>query len=167
MPALKQIRRFAVSCGLLLVPVILWNVAFANRLPPMFARGEFWRDIPVSLELAESVMRAFVFILPFAMPLEVAGVSQRRGLWLFLLGLLIYFASWLPLMCAPHSAWSTSALGVSAPAYTPAVWLAGIAMLGRRLFWGQHYRWWFYLVGAAVFLVAHITHMLIVYARSQ
>ena len=163
----KELRYFTLSCGLLLVPVILWNAAFASRLPPMFALSEFWRDIPVPLGLAENVLRVFVFVLPFAMPLSVGSVGQRRGLVVFVLGSLVYFGSWLPLMLAPHSTWSTGVLGAAAPAYTPAIWLVGIGMLGRRLYWGRRYRWWFYLVGGAAFLVVHIVHTLIVYARNQ
>lgn len=164
---LKELQHFSLSCGLLLVPVILWNAAFAGRLPPMFAPSEFWRDIPAPLALAENVLRAFIFILPFAMPLSIGSVGQRLGLRVFGLGLLIYFGSWLPLILAPACTWSTSALGMLAPAYTPALWLVGIAMLGRRLYWGRHYRWWFYLVGATAFLVVHVAHTHLVYTRNQ
>jgi hypothetical protein len=45
------------------------------------------------------------------------------------------------------------------------LWLVGLALVGRRLFWGHAYRWWFYLPGAAIFLSAHIWHTAIVYAR--
>ena len=34
------------SCGLLIVPILLWNVLFYRYLPPAFATNEFERDIP-------------------------------------------------------------------------------------------------------------------------
>ncbi len=92
------------------------------------------------------------------MPLELSTAAQRRGLLLFALGTLVYFGSWLAVMASPASSWSTSALGFIAPAYTPALWLLGLALIGRRLFWGQLYRWWMYVVISALFLAAHITH---------
>ena len=81
-------------------------------------------------------------------------------------GTLVYFASWLMQIMFPASAWSTSALGFAAPAYTPFLWFLGIALLGRQLFWGTFYRWWMYLVLAIAFLVTHISHTALVYARA-
>ena len=46
------------------------------------------------------------------------------------LGNLVYFASWLPLIYRPEAAWSRSAAGPLAPAYTPQIWLADIALAG-------------------------------------
>lgn len=158
--------RFATSCGLLLIPAIAWNVALVDQLPPAFARAVFWYDIPSSLAAIENVARTFVFALPFFMPLEVTAPIQRRGLLLFTPGTLICFASWLALMIWQSSAWSVSAVGLMEPAYTPLLWILGVAMMGRRLFWGNGYRWWFYLPVAALFLGAHIWHTAIVYARN-
>ena len=70
-------------------------------------------------------------------------------------------------MMSPRSAWSTSAFGFAAPAYTPALFLIGMALLGSRLFWRQPYRWWFYLIASVGFLAAHIAHTLLVYARTS
>ena len=134
-------------------------------MPPS-AMSEFWRDIPTPLVLIENLLRASVFGLPFAMPLEIATKPARRALWVFVLGTLVYFVSWLALMYQPHSAWSSSVLGSLAPVYTPILWLPGLAVLGQRLFWGHFYRWWMYLFLCVGFLAAHITHAAIVYARS-
>lgn len=160
-------RRYALSCGLLLIPASLWNIAFTARLPSSFALAEFWRDIPAPLAFAENGLRVAVFVLPFFMPLNLAAPGRMRPLLVFVAGTLIYFASWLMLILFPTSAWSTSALGFSAPAYTPFLWLLGIALLGRQLFWGTFYRWWMYLALALAFLAAHISHTVLVYARSH
>lgn len=161
------LRRYALSCGLLLLPAILWNVAFFDRLPPEFAMSEFWREIPRSLALAENALRSAVFLLPFLMPLELSLPCQVRALVLFVTGTLVYFASWVILMVSPGSSWSMSAMGFTAPAYTPLLWLLGISLLGRRLFWGTFYRWWMYLVVVLAFLVTHISHTALVYSRSH
>ena len=158
--------RYALSCGLLLLPAMAWNLAFTSQLMPPTAMAAFWRDIPGPLVFIENALRALVFGLPFAMPLQVATKAEWHALWVFLLGTLVYFASWLALMVWPHSAWSLSMLGSLAPAYTPILWLPSLAVLGKRLFWGHFYRWWMYLLVCLAFLAAHITHAAIVHLRS-
>ena len=163
----QRLLHYLASCGLLLVPAAVWNLAFVDQLPPVYAAAEFWRDIPAPLTFIENSLRMLVFALPFAMPLDLSTPAQRRALLIFVLGTLVYFGSWLAVMAAPGSSWSTSAIGFAAPAYTPAIWLLGISLLGRRLFWGHAYRWWMYLVVSLVFLATHISHTLLVYARTS
>ena len=160
------IQRYALSCGLLLIPASLWNIALVEYLPPAFAPANCWRDIPASLALVENGLRAAVFALPFLMPLDMAAPGRMRAWFVFAFGTVVYFASWFMPIQFPASAWSTSALGFAAPAYTPFLWLLGIALLGRQLFWGTLYRWWMYLALALAFLAAHIAHTALVYARN-
>jgi len=162
----RSIQQYVFSCGLLLLPALLWNVVLARFLPPAFAPAEFWRDIPYALTAAENTLRLLVFVLPFFMPLHVSGASQRAGMRVFSAGTIVYFASWLAIIAAPNSLWSTSAIGFLAPAYTPILWLAGLSLLGRQLFCGSFYRWWMYLALSGLFLVAHVSHAVIVYARN-
>lgn len=167
MPFFAPIRRYAQSCGLLLVPASLWNIALTEQLPPSLSLAEFWRDIPAALAVAENSLRVAVFVVPFLMPLDLAAPGSARALVLYAVGTLVYFASWLVLILFPTSPWSTSALGFTAPAYTPLLWLLGIALLGRQLFWGTFYRWWMYLVLALSFLATHVSHAVMVYVRNQ
>lgn len=161
------IRHYGLSCGLLLIPASVWNIALAGYLPPSFAPAEFWRDIPATLALTENSLRLAVFVVPFLMPLDLEARRHRPALFVFVTGTVLYFASWLALILFPSSAWSVTALGFTAPAYTPALWLLGIALFGRRLFWGDFYRWWMYAVLTAAFLAAHISHTALVFARAR
>lgn len=164
---LAAIRHYALSCGLLLVPASVWNIALTGHLPSSFALAEFWRDIPAPLAATENYLRVAVFVLPFFMPLNLAAPASKPALLVYGVGTLVYFASWLALILFPASSWSASALGFTAPAYTPLLWLIGIALLGRHLFWGTFYRWWMYLALALAFLAAHVSHTAMVYARNQ
>ena len=119
------------------------------------------------MTLAENSLRVAVFVIPFLMPLELAVPGAARALVVYAVGTLVYFASWLALILFPVSRWSTSALGFAAPAYTPLLWLLGIALLGRQLYWGTFYRWWMYLVLALVFVATHVSHTVMVHARIQ
>jgi hypothetical protein len=131
---LPECKNYALSCGLLLLPAFVWNIAFADVLPPVFSKAIFWQDIPPALAVMENLFRALVFGLPFIMLLELSTQKQRQGLVVFTLGTLVYFGSWLLLMFLPASEWSASVIGFTSPAYTPALWLIGLAMVGRRLY---------------------------------
>ena len=161
------IKHYALNCGLLLVPASLWNIGLTEQLPPALSSAEFSRDIPAPLAIAENSLRVAVFALPFLMPLSLSTRASKRALVIYVAGTLAYFASWLVLIVFPASSWSTSAMGFIAPAYTPFLWLLGIALLGRRLFWGMFYRRWMYFALVLAFLATHISHTSIVYVRSQ
>lgn len=160
------LARYVWSCGVLTVPILVWNVVCTRFLPPALASNEFSRDIPPLVTYGENTLRMVVMVLPFLMPLEVATGGQRRGLLLFTVGTVFYVLAWVPLMIAPQSGWSTSWLGFVAPAYTPIVWLTGLGLVGRRLYVPSPYRRWMYVALACVFIAFHLTHTSIVYARN-
>lgn len=159
------LRRYAMNCGLLLLPILAWNAALAPRLPAPWTADIFWRNIPPALGIIENTTRIVVLAVPFFMPLELKSRVQWRGLILFGAGLILYAASWLLILVAPGSPWSSSAWISLAPAYTPLIWLSGVALLGQRLFWGSWYRWWMYLIVVAAFIAAHVLHAMLIYAR--
>ncbi len=154
------------NCFWLIVPVLLFDVLFTERLPAPFQMENFWRDIPQFVGAPENIFRTVVLILPLLMPLAVATARQRVGLALYLAGIAAYLAAWIALIAFPDSGWSASAAGQLAPAYTPALWLAGIGLIGDRLFLPRiPYRPWMYLAASALFLAFHVTHAAIVYGR--
>lgn len=161
----SQLFRYTKNVGWLLVPVLLWNAVFYARLPKSFSPEVFWLNIPVSLSITEKILRIAVFAPPFLAPFELTAKSQKAGIAVYCIGVTIYFLSWLPLILAPQSYWSLSAVGFFAPAYTPIVWLLGLALLMRRLYWQSPYSWWYYLVLSIGFLLAHIAHAAIVFTR--
>lgn len=46
------------------------------------------------------------------------------------------------------------------------IWLAGLAVLGRRVFFVTFYRWWMYLALSAIFIAAHVAHAVVVYVHN-
>jgi hypothetical protein len=163
--SIRLVRKYLVTCGLLLLPVFIWNAALMGSLPPVYLPDEYWRNIPDVLGSAENLMRSLILTIPFLMPLSVSSSRQRIGMGIFIAGNLVYFASWIALILAPDSIWSHSAIGFLASAYTPLIWFFGLALLSHRLFWGNFYRWWMYFVLCCVFLAVHITHAVIVFVR--
>jgi hypothetical protein len=154
------------SCFLLLVPVLAANVLLIHRLPRAYQMDNFWRGIPPAVGVPENVLRGVVMFLPLLMPLRISNTRHRLGMALYLAGLLVYLASWAVLIVFPQSAWSTSAIGFAAPAYTPVLWLVGIGLLGDRLLVPRvNIHPWFYCGLSILFLLFHNIHTLLVYSR--
>jgi hypothetical protein len=154
------------NCFWLLVPILVFNLVFARQLPPAYQADVFESAIPLGITIPENVFRAMVMLLPLVMRPRASTQSQKLGLGLYLAGVLVYFASWGVLIVAPRSAWSISALGFMAPAYTPILWLVGIGLIGDvlvfpRAFFGP----WMYWALSALFLLFHNLHTAIVYSR--
>ena len=157
--------RYGLSCGLLTLPILLWNALFSRYLPPAFEWEEFWRDIPPFIAYGENALRLIVVLVPFLMPLELSTIVQRRGLFLFLAGTVVYCSAWLALIFFPLSTWSTSSAGFLSPAYTPLIWLTGLGLMGRALYWSSRYRPWMYLAASWCFVAFHVVHTWIVYGQ--
>jgi hypothetical protein len=162
---LSQFVGYAKCVGLLVALPMAWNIIMAPCLPRAYAPETFSSNIPGLLTTTESTLRIMVVALPFLAPLELISSVQKMGAATFWVGLAIYVISWVPLIITPNSAWSRSAAGFLAPAYTPIIWLVGLALLMQRLQWASPYRWWFYLMLSVGFVAAHVTHAFIVFGR--
>ena len=136
-----------LNCFWLLLPVFVWNGALTSRLPQAGFQSD--AGVPQPILMAEWLLRIAVFVWPLFLPLRWHSRQNRVGLILYGVGLVIYCTSWLPLIYLPEAAWSTSAAGLLAPAYTPLIWLAGIALVGGS---------WPYGALSLLFVVAHLYH---------
>jgi len=153
------------NCFWLMVPVILINLLLMHRLPRRY-QARVFDNIPKWVGAIENILRIVVFLTPLLMPLEVADEARGFGLLLYSTGLVFYFLSWVMQIGFPESHWSRSRIGFMAPAYTPLIWLAGIALIGRSLFHSVPWSQWIYAGFAAGFLIAHNAHAWIAYSRA-
>jgi hypothetical protein len=157
---------FFRNCFWLLVPILVFDTAFTSLLPTPLQPQAFWRDIPGYVAWPENVLRVVVLALPLLLPLEVVTRRQRAGFALYVAGVLLYVAAWGLLILAPESPIARTPAAFLAPAYTPLLWLAGIALVGDRLFVSRiPWRWWIYLLLAALFVSFHVGHAALVYGR--
>jgi len=135
------------NCFWLLVPILVWNLVYGPKLTDPRITSD--ANSPAWLLIAEHVTRLAIFILPLLFPLQLKDTWSKTGLGIYIVGTLIYFASWLPLLFAPASTWSNSPIGLLAPALTPFLSFLGIALIGHS---------WPYGVLAAVFIGIHTLH---------
>jgi len=136
-----------INCFWLLIPLLVWNVVLGPKIIQESILSDAYS--PKWLLLAENITRIIVFVFPLLLPLHLNSSLQRAGLFLYLLGTLIYFGTWIPLLIAPQSAWSQSAIGLLAPRLTPLLPFLGIALISNS---------WLYASSAVLFIVFHTVH---------
>lgn len=151
-------KKYLLNCFLLTLPVMLWNILLTDKLPAVYQPDVFWHNIPDWIAYGENISRGLVFLMAFLIPLPTRKLHQKTGFWLYLAGLALYFTSWILLIEHPNTQWSKSLWGFMAPAYTPLLWLMGIALLGER--WTRYY-----IIISVLFVVFHCWHCWVVWGR--
>jgi hypothetical protein len=164
---INALKKYSLSCFLLTIPILVWNSLLTTKLPTEFQAKIFKKDIPVFLTYGENISRLVVLMLPVLMPLRILTRTQKKGLFIYIGGILLYFASWLALIYFPDSIWSNNILGFTAPAYTPLLWLIGIGLIGDSFYFNLPYKRWFYMLIVIIFLVFHNIHVITIYFRTH
>lgn len=159
--------KYLSNCFWLLIPVFAWNIVFISSLPAGYSRDIFWKDIPPLIGTTENIARILVFALPVLMHFSLKTPVQKAGLGIYLVGLLLYFASWILQMYFPQSGWSQSLWGYTAPAYTTVVFLVGIGLIGKKSFIKLPHITIIYIVLLVIFVAVHTAHSYVVFQRIQ
>ncbi|NOQ73074.1 MAG: hypothetical protein GQ574_13790 [Crocinitomix sp.] len=158
-----KLKKYIANCFLLLLPIFLWNIILIDKLPKGYSPAIFEKDIPAFVTYGEIIMRVLVFALPLIMVLSFKTQLQKIGLFIYSVGVLLYFSSWLVMIISPESDWSQSLIGFMAPAYTTIVWFIGIALIGKTSFLKLPKISLIYIGLALLFVVIHSAHAYIVF----
>ena len=165
---LKELIPAVFSNGFIFfIPILLWNMALTKKLPFPYGTQSFDSDIPKVILLGEGLFRMIVMLMPLTMKVNLSTIGDDNGIIVFILGVLLYFISWISLILFPESNWSKSVIGFSAPAYTPLVWLIGFAMITTSFYFNYHYSLWYYLIPSFIFISFHLLHTVIIYNRQS
>jgi len=118
-----------ITCFWLLIPILIFNVAFSRFLPSHF-QPRIWGQFPRCLSILENSFRFGVMLCTLFLPCTFPDSTLKMvGLCLFIIGVSMYFCSWFCVIRYPLSAWSRSLAGFSAPSWTPILWFGGIDIL--------------------------------------
>ena len=149
-------------------PPMLFNLSLMTFLPTALTPAQFNRGIPDVIVNVESIGRILVFAIPAFFSIGISTKTQKRGLALYLAGVIIYYLSYGTQNFFPDNTWSKSTIGFAASAYTNVFWMIGLGLLGEKFYFMKHlrYRPIFYIVPAVVFVVFHTIHAVIYHQQS-
>jgi hypothetical protein len=131
----------------LVLPVLLGNLVLAGILPPGYGSDE---GVPGWLLVVEWALRIVVFTTPVLLVVTLQGRAGMVGMAVYGVGLALYVASWAVIAAGDAGAGHPGV--ATAPYWTPAVFLSGVAVLCRA---------WWYFVPVGWFTVAHTAHGLL------
>jgi len=157
---------YLLNCFILFIPVLLCNALWYNKLPPPYQPPR-WNKIPKALDIAENVFRFLVFLLPLNMKIELKTQNQSVGLFLYLLGLVVYGSSWIIQIFHTKIAWSTYPVFAMAPAFTTIIWLLGVYFIGENTFIGIPYIHLAYFLIILAFVVLHTYHAFLIVKKEN
>jgi len=150
---------------LLIVPAMVITFALWPRLPAAYGGDAFNRGVPGWLIAAENGLRLGAIALPLFLYFGGESRLQVAGWYMYVTGLVLYLGSYVALIYFPASAWGSSIVGFTAPAWTTLFWFVGISLVcaSTWLPWTWHRA--VYLVLAISFVVAHVAHACVVFLR--
>lgn len=162
------LRKTMTNGYILIIPIIIWNISFLSYLPSSYSPSNFNSDIPLWIIVGENLFRTVLFVFPLFLQINIKKSFENRGLITYLFGVVIYFSSWLAIIIYPTSAWSSSILGFTAPAYTPVIWILGLSMMVDSYYFKFKFNYskWHFLLPSMSLIVFHISHAIYVHNRT-
>lgn len=157
---------FVVNCFLFFIPVFAVNAVYYRKLPA-FYQPAVWDNIPKALDATENVLRYLSFFIPILFRIRLGTSAGRVGLALYLVGLVLYFCSWLAQLRHGEADFAKTLPFRAAPAYTTVAWLAGIALIGESRFFPVPIVRVAYLATVISFAGVHTTHAIFVYRKQK
>jgi hypothetical protein len=148
-----------------IIPILVWNILFTSKLPPAFSPESFNRDIPLTIVIGENIFRSIVFLLPIFFRINLSSSIGKIGFFVFSIGTVLYFLSWLILIYFPDSGWSRSLFGFAAPAYTPLIWLVGLSLMADSYYFNIPFSKWHFILPSLGFFIFHLLHTFHVFKR--
>ena len=119
------------NCFYFLLPVLIWNLIFAPKLKQDIFNIKI-KNLKL-LEVFENIFRYSTFIFPLFLPISITSQNQESGILIYLVGLIIYFMSWLPLILFSDFDFSNKKIFIFAPHITPIIFFIGISLIGNSI----------------------------------
>lgn len=163
---MKNVNTIFLYNGIILIiPVLLVTFGLWKYLPAPYSQENFSRSAPHTLELFEDILRILIFVIPVFLLYEIRKETQNWGWYLYAIGLALYACSYLAQILFSSSAWSTSLIGFTAPAWTPIFWLYGIALVCNNSWLFTWWRGYIYIIVATIFVILHTYHAFLAYSQ--
>lgn len=116
-----------------LLPIFVWNIIFAQKLTSV---GYMSQPIDLGvLGIIENILRFGTFAWPIFMVFDPKNKHFKKHLIFYIVGVTLYFTSWLIIMFMPQSALANTWLIKLAPAYTTTIWFYALGKLGQSKYY--------------------------------
>ncbi len=123
-----------VNCFWLMFPILIWNIIFYKKLPQKEFRNN--KKLSRTVVYLESFLRYIVFSIPLVLPIKFDALYLELGLLIYLIGLVLYFFTWIPLLFFSESKLSKSPIILMLPFASPIFPFIGIALISHSLIYG-------------------------------
>jgi hypothetical protein len=132
---------------------------------PDFFTGERFNEVSELLVFFENLFRLAFFFLAFLMPVTKQSVKKVWPWAVYVVGILLYFGCWVPLITNSSGTWSQSLPGLLAPSITPLGWMAGIILIGEGFSFGIPHHKWIPWIVTILFVFFHNLHVWLAFSR--
>jgi hypothetical protein len=153
MNMLDFIMHYKNNCFWFFVPVIIFNIIFTEYLPAVYLK-----NIHHPIIVFETIARMITILFSLIMMIKLDNYIGKLGFAIYIAGLLIYFCSYFIVIKIPANSFNNNLIVLLAPYWTSFLWLAGIGLLGNKLFFNVPYHYVIYIAISFVFAVIHSVH---------
>jgi len=150
---LSIILKYINNCFLLFVPILVFNILFFKKLPLHYLKNISHRII-----IMETIARIITVAFSIIMAINNQNKTGKIGLMIYIIGTIIYFASYFIEIYASNTLFGRKIIFILAPYWTSVIWLIGIGLIGNRFFINIPYHFTVYLVLSIIFATIHTIH---------
>lgn len=131
---MEKIRNLVITSGYLyLIPILIFNVFFAQKLTEV---GYLTSPNDIgALKYVELVLRISIWALPLFIFIDYSSPKFKWYLISFIVGVLLYFGSWLIIIYFPAIRVTSTWWIQLGPAYLPIIWLVSLALMSKNDYW--------------------------------
>jgi len=150
---LNIILKYMSNCFLFFIPILFFNILFFKKLP-----SHYLKNISHPIIIMETITRIITIAFSIIMAINIQNKTGKIGLMIFIIGIIIYFASYFIEIYASNTLFGRKIIFILSPYWTSVIWLIGIGLVGNRLFINIPYHFIVYLILSIIFATIHTIH---------
>ena len=145
--------KYINNCFLLFIPILIFNIILFQKLP-----SHYLKNISHPIIIIETVARILTIAFSFIMVLSILNKIGKIGLIIYIIGIIIYFASYFIVIYFDNTLFSKYIFVILSPYWTSIIWLIGIGIIGNNLFIKMPYHFSIYIILSIIFTTIHTIH---------
>ena len=160
MNIIEIVNHYKNNCFWFFLPVIIFNIIITKHLPEFYLK-----NISHPIVIIEMIVRMITILFSAIMMISLDNKTGNIGLVVYIVGVLIYFVSYIIVIKVPIVSFHNNLFIILAPYWTSILWLIGIGLLGNKLFISMPYHYMVYITLSIVFVMIHSYHGYICYNK--